>query len=47
MVLEFYQLVVLSKSLKFIDFLSILGGVPVLSRPIENPKDSMVFSKTN
>ena len=32
-------------SLKLIDFLSILGGVPVLSLPIENPKDSMVFAR--
>ena len=31
-----------SKSLKFIDFFNILGGVPVLSLPIENFKFSIV-----
>ena len=33
-----------SKLLKFIDFLSILGGVPVLSLPIENFSFSIFFA---
>jgi hypothetical protein len=32
-------------SLKLIDFLSNLGGVPVLSLPIENPMVSMVLAR--
>ena len=34
-----------TKSLKFIDFFKILGGVPVLSLPIENFKDWMVSAR--
>ena len=34
-----------SKSLKFIDFFKILGGVPVLSLPIENFKDWIVSAR--
>ena len=34
-----------SKLLKFIDFFSILGGVPVLSLPIENFKLSILFAR--
>ena len=34
-----------SKLLKFMDFLSILGGVPVLSLPIENFKLSILFAR--
>ena len=33
-----------SKLLKFIDFLRILGGVPVFSLPIENFSFSIVFA---
>ena len=33
------------KSLKFIDFFSILGGVPVLSLPIENFSFSIFFAR--
>ena len=33
-----------SKSLKFIVFLSILGGVPVFNLPIENFNDSILFA---
>ena len=32
-------------SLKFIDFLQILGGVPVFNLPIENFSDSIFFAK--
>ena len=34
-----------SKSLKFIDFLRILGGVPVLSLTIENFSFSIFFAR--
>ena len=34
-----------SNSLKLIDFLLILGGVPVLSLPIENFNDSTLLAK--
>ena len=34
-----------SKLLKFMDFLSIRGGVPVFNLPIENFKDSIFLAK--
>ena len=35
-----------SNLLKYIDFLSILGGVPVFSLPIENFNDSIFFANS-
>ena len=35
-----------SNLLKFIDFLSILGGVPVFNLPIENFSDSIFFANS-